>query len=282
LNTPALITVTSGPKNAVTDPETGLRYYIWKGQRYPSVSSLRRMAGLSFTLHQWTLSKVIDRAVSEHDVLERILSRPKRPRERVRDKNVALEARRWLRSAATEERDAAAELGTAVHTAVMSRQHPHNVDEDVRPYLYQYLSWLSDSGAEIIAVEKQVFNLAVGYAGSFDLLVRFPRGDIYVIDVKTSRGTYTDHALQIVGYSMAEFVGEDDVIDGPLTKLLASANGMALLHLTPEGWTFQRIKVTPKLFNAFRGLREFATFMAEHQQIESLVFSEAKGGVLVP
>jgi len=103
-----------------------------------------------------------------------------------------------------------------------------------------------------------------------------------VIDVKTSRGTYTDHALQIVGYSMAEFVGEDDVIDEPLTKLLASANGMALLHLTPEGWTFQRIKVTPKLFNAFRGLREFATFMAEHQQIESLVFSEAKGGVLVP
>jgi hypothetical protein len=278
----AVITVTSGPKNAVTDPETGLRYYVWKGQRYPSVSSLRRMAGLSFTLHQWTLSRVIDRAVGEHEILTRILERPARPRERVRDKNVQLEARRWLRSAATEERDAAAELGTAVHTAVLADQHPNDVSEDVRPYLHQYRSWLHDSQAEVHAVEKQVFNLTEGYAGSFDLLVRFPRGDVYVIDIKTSRGTYTDHALQLVGYSQAEFSGEDDVIDQRVTDLLASATGMALLHLTPDGWTFQRVRVTPRLFGAFRGLLNFSTFMAENLSIDGLIQGEIKGGVGIP
>ena len=278
----AVITVTSGPKNAVTDPETGLRYYVWKGQRYPSVSSLRRMAGLSFQLHQWTISRVIDRAVGEHDILTRILERPARPRERVRDKNVQLEARRWLRSAATEERDAAAELGTAVHTAVTSGQRPMDVAEDVRPYLYQYLSWLHDSGATILAVEQQVFNITEGYAGSFDLLVSFRNGEVYVIDVKTSRGTYTDHALQIVGYSQAEFSGEDDVIDPAVTTLLASATGMALLHLTPEGWTFQRVRVTPRLYSAFRGLLNFSTFMAENLSIDGLIQGEAKGGVVVP
>ena len=278
----AVITVTSGPKNAVTDPETGLRYYIWKGERYPSVSSLRRMAGLSFTLHQWVISRVVDRAVGEVDILNRILSRPARPRERVRDKNVQLEARRWLRSAATEERDAAAELGTAVHTAVLSGAKPNDVAEDIRPYLYQFQSWLWDSKAEVLAIEKQVFNLTEGYAGSFDLLVRFPRGEVYVIDIKTSRGTYTDHALQLVGYSQAEFSGEDDVIDQRVTDLIANATGMALLHLTPEGWTFQRVRVTPKLYGAFRGLLTFSMFMAANLVIDGLISGEIKGGVVVP
>lgn len=277
-----IITVTSGPKNARTDPETGLRYYQWQGRALPSVSSLRRMAGMSFQLHQWTLSQVIDRAVNETDILNQMLNRPKRPRERVRDKNVKLEARRWLRSAATEERDSAAELGTAVHTAAMAKARIQDVDEDVRPYLLQYQSFMHDSGATIIASEKQVFNLELGYAGSFDHLMMFPKGDTYVIDLKTSRGTYVDHALQIVGYSQGEFVGEDDVIDQAMTAALANATGMALLHLTADGWSFQRVKVTPRLFAAFKGLLTFSTFMFENQSIDTLLDGVREGGVKVP
>jgi len=276
--TAAVITVTSGPRNAKTDPETGLRYYEWKGRALPSVSSLRRMAGLSFQLHQWTISRVVDRAVNEVDILNTMLSRPARPRERVRDKNVKLEARRWLRSAATEERDSAAELGTAVHTAAMANVAIIDADEDVRPYLHQYRNWLHDSGVTVLACERQVFNLDIGYAGSFDLLVRFPNGQVYVVDIKTSRGTYTDHALQIVGYALAEFVGEDDVVDPTLTDLLLNAEGMALLHLTADGWTFQRVKVTPALYGAFKGLLTFATFMFANQSIDGLLDGVKQGG----
>ena len=273
----AIITVTSGPKNATTDPDTGLRYYSWKGRRLPSVSSLRRMAGLSFMLHNWAISRVIDRAVDQRDILNAMMDRPARKRERVRDKNVRLETARWLRSASTEERDAAAELGTAVHTAAMSKANVDDVDQYIRPYLRQYQSWLDDSKAEVLAFEKQVFNLAVGYAGSFDLLVRFPNGDVYVVDIKSSSGTYPDHALQLVGYAMAEFVGEDDVIDTELTNLLASATGMALLHLRADGWTFQRIDVTPAIFKAFQGLLTFAIFMFANQRIDSLVRAQKSG-----
>ena len=273
----AVITVTSGPKNATTDPETGLRYYTWQGKRYPSVSSLRRMAGLSFSLHTWAISRVIDRAIDQRDILMAMMDRPARKRERVRDKNVRLETSRWLRSASTEERDAAAELGTAVHTAIMSGANPEDVDPDTRAYLRQGQNFLDDSGAKILAFEKQVYNLEVGYAGSFDWLVQFPNGDIYVIDIKTSGGTYVDHALQLIGYAQAEFVGEDDVVDERLTALLQSATGMALLHLTTKGWTFQRIEVTPALFAAFRGLLTFATFMFGHQRIESVVRAQKQG-----
>jgi hypothetical protein len=271
------ITVTSGPKNAVTDPETGLRHYIWKGRRLPSASSLRKMAGLSFGLHQWAISRVIDRAIEQRDILNMMMDRPKRPRERVRDKNVRLETARWLRSASTEERDAAAELGTAVHEAALQGDGATVVDPTIRDYLRQYEAWLSDSGVEVIAVEKQVFNLDIGYAGTFDMLVRFRNGDVYVVDIKTSSGTYVDHALQLIGYAMAEFVGEDDVVDEHLSALLRSATGMALLHLRPDGWTFQRIDVTPALFTAFRGLLAFASFMWTHQHIETVVRAQKEG-----
>lgn len=271
------ITVTSGPKNATTDPDTGLRYYTWKGKRLPSASSLRKMAGLSFQLHNWAISKVVARAVEQRDILNQMMDRPARKRERVRDKNVRLETSRWLRSAATEERDAAAELGNLVHAAALMGAVAEDVDEDTAQYLRQYQSFLDDSKVEVIAVEKQVFNLDLGYAGTFDLLARFPNGDVYVIDIKTSSGTYVDHALQLVGYAMAEFVGEDDVVDERLTPLLLGATGMALLHLRPDGWTFQRIEITPALFTAFRGLLTFATFMWTHQSIDAVVRAQKQG-----
>ena len=181
------ITVSAGgPKNATTDPETGLRYYEWRGRKLPSSTSLRRMAGLPFKLHQWAISKVVQRAVDENAILRTMLDRPKRPRERVRDKNVAKEAGKWLRSAATEERDAAAELGTLVHDYAVRRTPLSMVDPVARPYLINFYDWMASSGVNIIATEKQVFNLTDGYAGTFDLLCEWPAtGDIGVIDLKT-------------------------------------------------------------------------------------------------
>jgi hypothetical protein len=154
------------------------------------------------------------------------------------------------------------------------------VDPVARPYLIQFYDWLASSGVNIIATEKQVFNLTEGYAGTFDLLVEWPLlGDIGVVDIKTSRGTYADHALQVVSYAMGEFIGEDDVIDVPLTKALHAANTMALLHLTEDGWHWQRIPATPELFDAFKGLIAYATWMAAFPDIDPLVDEDIRGGI---
>ena len=40
------ITVAPGPRNAHTDPESGLRFYRWQSRDLPSATSVRRMAGL--------------------------------------------------------------------------------------------------------------------------------------------------------------------------------------------------------------------------------------------
>jgi hypothetical protein len=276
------ITVTTGPRNSSTDPETGLRYYTWKGRKLPSSTSLRRMAGLPFRLHQWTISKVVERAVTEYPVMQQMMERPRRPRERVREKNIAKEVSRWLRSAATEERDAAAELGTLVHDYAVKRVPIQQAAPECRPFLAQVYGWIADTGVNVIATEKQVWNLTEGYAGTFDFLVEFPNGDIGVVDLKTGRGTYADHVLQLISYAMGEFIGNDDVIDPVLTKALHAANTMALLHVSEDGWHYQRIPATTEAFIGFRGLIAFATWAAANPEVAPLADLDLTGQVAYP
>lgn len=270
--TAPLISLSVGPRNAYTNSENGLRYYRWQGIDYPSVTSIRRMAGLPFGLHAWTVSKVVDRAVMGHADIGRMLGSG--TPEQVKA------TKSWLRAASTEERDAAASLGTRVHDAVSEGKAVIDVPADLAPFLLHFRHWMDQTKAVILLSERQVWSTTLGYAGTFDMLVRFPDGSIWVIDLKTGKGTYTDHALQCIAYAMADFVGEDDVIDHEATALLKEASGMALLHLRPDGWKFQSLRTTPEVFTAFRGLLAFAKFSSEHPTIDTLVKAEKTGAAV--
>lgn len=262
-----LIQMTVGPRNAWSDG--ALRFYRWKGQDYPSVTTIRRMAGMPFGLHEWALGKTITRAIEGTHDLDRILSAGTPEAEKA--------ARTWLRNASIEERDAAANLGTRVHDAAQAGLTVNQVSSDVAPFLRQYLHWLAESGADVLFSERQAWNLTLGYAGTFDLIARFRSGLTYLIDLKTGKGTYTEHALQLIAYSMAEFVGEDDVVDEEASQALVNVNGIALLHIRPDGWTWKQVTPTPRMFRAFRGLLDFATFAHEFQKIDDLVHASKSG-----
>jgi hypothetical protein len=88
---------------------------------------------------------------------------------------------------------------------------------------------------------------------------------------------YPDQLLQLLPYLMAEFVGEDDVVDEDLTALLRQARGVALLHLVDHGWEFRSLEATPDAWRAFRGLLAFARWMAEHQSIDSVTLGTRRG-----
>ncbi len=79
---PLVITIQSGPRNARTD-ESGLRFYTWQGRELPSVTTVRRMAGVPHRLHQWAISQVVKRATANVWTLVKMLTRKRRPRERV-------------------------------------------------------------------------------------------------------------------------------------------------------------------------------------------------------
>lgn len=276
----------SSPPNARTNG-VGLRTYTWRGKEYPSVTSVQRLAGLPHGLHQWALSRVVNRATLEHDTLTAMLTRERKPRERVLESNRIAEAARWLRSAATEERDTAAAVGSAVHDAAATGITPDSIPDvldtvkdgkpitvdgvAVRDRLEQFHDWLRVSGAEVLAQEFQVFNLTVGYGGQADLLVRFPAGRVALVDLKTGTSVYAEHAVQLRAYREAEFVGRDDEVDETLTILLAVATDLGILHLAEDHWEYIALVDDTTAGDAFRGLHTFATWMAEHGDIESSV-----------
>ena len=276
--------------NARTDPETGLRFYEWQGREYPSVTSIRRLIGMPFTLHNWTLSQVIDRAVSDHQLIGAMLTREKRPRERVRDTNVLKEVRAHLRAAATEERDLPGDKGTRAHDAISLGLHPDEVDPDIFGHVVQFRDFMQTMRPTILWSERQVWNLTYGYAGTGDAMMLMPPQPplhptpwVCMVDYKTSKGVYIDHAIQLMAYAMAEFVGENGVIDHSATNHLINVGGMAVLHLSENEWEWIEIRSEPRLFQGFLGSLAFAQFLHDYQnKIDPLVAHKIKGGTLVP
>lgn len=254
------LVITSGPRNARTDPQSGLRYYRWQGRELPSVTSIRRMAGLPFGLHMWAINQVVSYAL---DHLADITAR-------VADPAQVAVIRHELRGAATAERDRAAARGTAIHDAAASERTLAEVDAAIASAHRQYLDFMAVSRAETLASEFQCWNLTAGYAGTADRLVRFPNGQIYLVDFKTGKGLYGEHALQLTAYLMAEFVGENDVVDERLTALLHEAEGIGVLHLSDTGWEFRGLRLDPQAWGAFRGLLTFSLWMRDHESIDSV------------
>lgn len=258
-----------GPANARTDRDSGMRFYTWDGVEYPSVTTLRRMAGMSFPLHQWAVSQVVNRAVDNIGDLNRMLTS--------NDPLIIAAAKTWLRAAQTEERDRAAGLGTRVHLAASEGKALGQVDKDVVPYLKQYLNWRDTTGFNVIRAESQVFNLSKGYAGSFDILGEDKAKDVHIVDIKSGKGTYPEHALQGTAYSLGEFVGRDDVVDVEATDLLRRVNSISLLHLSPTQWKWQHIDIDRYMVVAFNGLLAFAKWAHAHPKMDELLLDQQEG-----
>jgi hypothetical protein len=255
----------SGPKNAVTNERSGVRYYTWQGKAYPSVTSLRRLAGMPFGLAMWQMNQAIKAAINNSTTLDMLISNEGTD-----------EAARWLRKEAMGERDAAANRGTEVHEAAALRKDPTAVPEEIRGPLLQYLHFLSYANVEVLLAERQVFNLDMGYAGSLDSLMRmqlpkWPRPRTLVVDLKTGKNVYAEFALQLMYYTLGEFVGQDDVVDDEATDLLHSAQGMAILHLTDTTWELLEVKATPELLETAISMAQFAHWMHDHESIDPLI-----------
>lgn len=259
------IALPSGPRNAVTDEQTGIRYYEWQGRKYPSVTSLRRLAGMPHGLANWQMNQVIKAALANATTIDMMQTTEGEEA-----------ATKWLRKQSMYERDAAANRGTAVHDAAASDVDPTTLDPEIARPLLQYYDFLSVTKADIMLSERQVWNLALGYGGSIDALWRLtlpgqrePR--LIVGDLKTGKGIYPEMVLQLLFYALGEFVGEDDVVDVTATRLLHSAQGLALLHLTDTSWELIEIRPTPDLYEVAKALVIFARFIHDNPTIDNLV-----------
>lgn len=62
--------------------------------------------------------------------------------------------------------------------------------------------WVLEYKPKFIASEQVVLNEEIGYAGTLDLVVEI-EGQLFVVDIKTSKAVYLEHELQISSYKHA-------------------------------------------------------------------------------
>jgi hypothetical protein len=236
---------------------------MWEGIEYPSVTSLRRIVGIPFTLHNWIVSQMIEAGIEVIPKMEGTL---------------IADAKRAVRKAGSAKRDRAADLGTRVHASVADGLDPAKAPPDEAPLIRQYQHWLTDQRPVVLLSERQVFSLKLGYGGSFDLLIHDQYGRIVLVDIKTGDGLYLDHVLQLLGYTLADFVGDDDIIDERATDLLHHVEAIALLKLSPTGWQYVEMDADDRALRAFRSMCHLAHWL-DDRTVDDYVVRSITGGI---
>lgn len=109
---------------------------------------------------------------------------------------------------ADAKRDAGADRGQAIHD-VLQQYVEHGTlptvgdfHPQVRGYVQGLCKWLLQAKPEPIMWEAVVGSVTHGYAGRFDLLATID-GQRTLVDLKTSKGIFTEHHLQVAAYCKA-------------------------------------------------------------------------------
>jgi hypothetical protein len=69
--------------------------------------------------------------------------------------------------------------------------------------IMSFVNWLHKTQPEILAVDYTLVNEEENYAGTIDMKVKI-NGEIWIIDIKTSKDIYPSHELQVSAYKQAD------------------------------------------------------------------------------
>lgn len=258
----------TAPRNATT-ARGGKRFYTWRDSNYWSVTTILSGGVPKPALLPWGIKAVATGAVTKRDVLGAMLAECKTPD--VCARGVFCEACdqtvRWLKSTPYAQRDRAANLGSLVHDAAeahaLRRPYP-TWDEQVRPYMEGFVSFLDDFAPVFTATEASVYNRSERYAGTLDAIVdlQLPlhsEPGRYILDTKSGKGIYPEIGLQLAAYRFAEFIGLPDGSEAAMPTV----DGALGLHLTPEGYRLIEVRADEEIFRAFLYAREVFRFVEE-------------------
>lgn len=171
--------------------------------------------------------------------------------------------------------DTAADFGSLVHTYAYNHVigQPMPYDEDVEPFMGQYLAFLNAWGVDIAkdieAAETTIISRKHGYAGTGDIWIWLPTGkgrklELWLVDIKTSRKApvnrvYADQVLQLAGLRYAEkaILPDDTEVDVPKFA------GAALLNLRADAHQLIPLAADRAAHKAFVNAVGLQTFFHE-------------------
>jgi hypothetical protein len=158
---------------------------------------------------------------------------------------------KWAMQKSDEQRDRAAKLGSSIHLLADMVSRPSEkavegfqVSDEEKPYLEAwraFTAFLEAQGASIVSSEHAVWG--DGYAGTYDLIVQMPgqhegqinwsKSQMWLIDIKTSKGIYPEYALQLAAYGHAAGI---ILPNDPKLYPMPHIDRYAVLHLRPDAY----------------------------------------------
>jgi hypothetical protein len=109
-----------------------------------------------------------------------------------------------------DKRDQAAESGTLAHSLVEAHIHgeplpdlstyPEEISVPALQGFQNYLRWQEDNKIEILYQEMELVSSEYLFGGCPDAIGRDSRGELCLLDWKTSNAIYVDYLLQIASY----------------------------------------------------------------------------------
>lgn len=217
------------------------RTYEWDGESYYSVTTILNVLNKP-ALPNWAAKSVAEFVTKNYPVVSNLIGNGQNA-----------EAIDLMKGAPWRQRDKAANLGTMVHQVIDSLSHgtPLFVEDDVVPYLASFNDWLDHFKPEILVSEGTIFNRQYDYAGTLDIIARID-GLNWLIDIKSGKGVYPEHALQIAAYAQGEFIGHKDGQEEPLPII----DKGAVLHLQKDGYHFIPVNIGKEVYDSFLYARE--------------------------
>lgn len=227
------------------------RTYHWDGKDYVSVTQILSALNKP-ALPRWAAKSSAEFVVQNFAVVSDLISRGQ-----------TAAAVDLIKGSPWRARDKAADLGTAVHHLVedycVGNYLEPTADDERSPFLDAFIDWLNTFQPKIEESEVTVFNQTTGpYAGTLDLIASIG-GLRWLIDVKTGKGVYPEHGLQIAAYSRGEFIGRRDGSEG----IMPIIDRGAVLHLRPGHYEFRPVDIGEESFTSFRYILEAYRWQSE-------------------
>lgn len=242
-------TVQRGGSRFYVDPEEPL-------VTVPGVTSVIGMMAKPFLQH-WAAKMAAELAVDSIDYLKEMAER---------DREGAV---KFVSGAARRYTTSRANVGSAAHDLferMIRGEHIARTTPELEPYRRGFAEFLAAVNPELISAEDVMWSDTHAYAGSSDAIFRVWLDDnnqadptrkhgtpvVVLDDWKTSKDIHAEVALQLSAYANADRLVKPDGASEPMPAV----EGGAVLHITPEGWTFRPVEIGPDVFAVFLALRQ--------------------------
>lgn len=177
------------------------------------------------------------------------------------------------------QRDSAGVRGSQLHVWAEDMIHGREVTgitNELLPWVLSVRDFIEDWQPKPVLLESPVASRRWGYAGTLDLVADFPAmrwGDRTfpagrrIVDYKSSRGVYSETALQMGAYKGAELYAADGE-ERPMSELEVSDWGL-IVHIRPEGYQVFPVYVGEEVLHAFARVKWMSEFLKRDGLLDS-------------